>query len=370
MAGQISRILIVDDQPVGRQLLESFLFELGHELYFAEDGEQAYEMTLKHKPHLVLLDVMMPKLDGYEVCKLIRKNKEIENTPIVMVTALEDRDSRLQGITAGADDYITKPIDRLELLARVKNIVELSRLRLLSQGVDQPDTSNFDAIYRAIEQIQGVTPISAAQADVYSILPESSMLTFSRGTAIYSNLRLLFFARFGGQLPIAHFCAALFRLGVRAAFYDKQLHNPSLILKSALDGFESIRHFFDWKPGIEQMEAGLALADTDKKEITFSGTNFGISLISPKISRGVSVKSLNINDIFTFEFTNSTLQYQPGDTLVWMPVSSRDESFETELPGLVKKLPEMTAAEFTAAVRGIPTLKNSTSFALEAFRFH
>lgn len=369
MAGQISRILIVDDQPVGRQLLESFLFELGHELFFAEDGEQAYEMTLKHKPHLVLLDVMMPKLDGYEVCKLIRKNKEIENTPVVMVTALEDRDSRLQGITAGADDYITKPIDRLELLARVKNIVELSRLRLLAQGADQPDTSNLDAVYRAIAHVQSGVSEPSDLAEVFSILPGSAELTFAYGTLMSSSQRLLFFARFGGQIPSAHFCAALFRLGTRSAFYDKQLHSPSLILRSALEGLESVRQYFDWKSGIEQIEVGLALIDTDKKEIVFSGTNFGVSLINPKMSRGVSVKSLSTNDIFGYEFADSSLQYQTGDTLVWMPVSSRDESFETELPGLVKKIPEMSATEFTEAIKEIPALKNSTTFALQAFRF-
>ncbi|MFW6227429.1 MAG: response regulator, partial [Bacteroidota bacterium] len=127
-----SKILIVDDQLIGRQLLESILFKEEYELFFAEDGEEALEQTITHKPDLVLLDVMMPKIDGFEVCRRIRKDKEIRDTPVIMVTALDDRDSRLMGFDAGANDYVSKPIDRQELLARVKNITDMNRFRKLA----------------------------------------------------------------------------------------------------------------------------------------------------------------------------------------------------------------------------------------------
>lgn len=124
-------ILIVDDEPRGRELLEALLTPLGQQLEFAADGREAYEQTVKHQPDLVLLDVMMPELDGFEVCRRIRATPSVAEVPIVMVTALDDRDSRLAAIQAGADDFLTKPIDRIEVRARVQSILRLNRYRRL-----------------------------------------------------------------------------------------------------------------------------------------------------------------------------------------------------------------------------------------------
>lgn len=124
-------ILIVDDEPRGRELLEALLAPLGCQLEFAADGMEAYQQTVKHQPDLVLLDVMMPELDGFEVCRRIRSTPGVAEVPIVMVTALDDRDSRLAAIQAGADDFLTKPIDRIEVRARVQSITRLNRYRRL-----------------------------------------------------------------------------------------------------------------------------------------------------------------------------------------------------------------------------------------------
>src|SRR5512147_618315 len=113
-------ILIVDDEPIGRQLLEAILFSEGYKLLFAEDGEMALEKVIENKPTVVLCDVMMPKMDGFEVCRRIRKDESIAHIPIFLITALDDRDSRIKGIDAGADDYISKPLDRIEILAKVR----------------------------------------------------------------------------------------------------------------------------------------------------------------------------------------------------------------------------------------------------------
>ncbi len=124
-----ARILIVDDEPVGREVLEALLCAQGYELFFAENGPDALSKATAHTPDLVLLDVMMPKMDGFEVCRRLRVDPEHAEVPIIMVTALDDRDSRLKGIEAGADDFITKPFDRTELRARVRSIVRLNRYR-------------------------------------------------------------------------------------------------------------------------------------------------------------------------------------------------------------------------------------------------
>lgn len=124
-----STILIVDDQEVGRDALEGLLFGQGYELIFASNGFEALDKAAAHVPDLVLLDVMMPEMDGFEVCRRLRDDPVLAEMPVVMVTALDDQESRLHGLEAGADDFITKPYNRTELRTRVKTIVRLNRYR-------------------------------------------------------------------------------------------------------------------------------------------------------------------------------------------------------------------------------------------------
>ena len=126
-----SIILIVDDEPTGRQTLESILDEQGYQLEMAENGLQALEKAHQFLPDVILLDVMMPGMDGFEVCRRIRNDPALAEIPIIMLTALDDRKSLLDGLDAGADDYITKPYDRFELRARLFGITRLNRYRKL-----------------------------------------------------------------------------------------------------------------------------------------------------------------------------------------------------------------------------------------------
>ena len=126
-----STILIVDDEPVGRETLEALLFRQGYRLAFAGDGPETLAKAAEIGPDLILLDVMMPGMDGFEVCQRLRADPVLAEVPIIMVTALDDRDSRLRGIEVGADDFITKPYDRVELRARVRGITRLNRYRRL-----------------------------------------------------------------------------------------------------------------------------------------------------------------------------------------------------------------------------------------------
>ncbi len=124
-------ILIVDDSPIGRSVLESLLFSVEYNVAIAEDGPQALEMAAKIVPDLILLDVMMPGMDGFEVCQRLRDDPLLADVPVVMVTALDDSASRLRAFEVGADDLISKPFNRLELLARVRTITRLNRYRKL-----------------------------------------------------------------------------------------------------------------------------------------------------------------------------------------------------------------------------------------------
>jgi DNA-binding response OmpR family regulator len=124
-------ILIVDDEPLGRETLSALLQPQGYRLEFAATGPEALEQALVHLPDLVLLDVMMPGMDGFEVCRRLRASPQLREVPVILLTALDDRISRLQGIEAGADDFITKPFDRVELRARVRTITRLNRYQRL-----------------------------------------------------------------------------------------------------------------------------------------------------------------------------------------------------------------------------------------------
>ncbi len=126
-----ARILVVDDEPAGREVLYGLLTMDGYQVQVAANGKEAIEKATAVPPDLILLDVMMPGIDGFEVCRRLRKNPNLSEMPIVMLTALDDRDSLLQGIESGADDFISKPFDREVLRARVKTITRLNRFRRL-----------------------------------------------------------------------------------------------------------------------------------------------------------------------------------------------------------------------------------------------
>lgn len=126
-------ILIADDNPTVRQTMEIMLADQGYSLYYAENGRTAFDLAVELHPDLILLDIMMPELDGFTVCGMLREHPDLREVPIVMVTALNDRASRLDGIKAGADDFISKPFDVLELSARVKTILRLNRYKILQK---------------------------------------------------------------------------------------------------------------------------------------------------------------------------------------------------------------------------------------------
>jgi putative two-component system response regulator len=118
-------ILVADDQAANRELLDELLTTQGFRVVTVPDGAAAVEELTRTQVDLVLLDVMMPHLNGFEVCQKIKSNPETYLIPIVLVTALSDKKDRIEGIEAGADDFLTRPVDRTELLARVGSLLKL-----------------------------------------------------------------------------------------------------------------------------------------------------------------------------------------------------------------------------------------------------
>ena len=123
------KILIVDDYEANVRLLERNLRAAGYETVVAYDGEEALRKVVTERPDLVLLDVMLPKLDGYEVCRRLRAEETTAVIPVIMVTALRETEDRIRGLEAGADDFLSKPFDRGELLARVRSLLEIKYYR-------------------------------------------------------------------------------------------------------------------------------------------------------------------------------------------------------------------------------------------------
>jgi putative two-component system response regulator len=122
------KILIVDDEPKNLKLLEAFLLPFQYEILKAENGEHALSIISRTDIDIVLLDVMMPRMDGFEVCRRIKSDENTRMIPVIMVTALDDTEARVKAIEQGADDFITKPPNRVELQARVKSLVKVKIL--------------------------------------------------------------------------------------------------------------------------------------------------------------------------------------------------------------------------------------------------
>jgi two-component system, OmpR family, alkaline phosphatase synthesis response regulator PhoP len=138
-----SKILIADDNATNVELLEAYLSDVDCDIAVAADGQQTLEQVAQFQPDLILLDIMMPKLSGFEVCKTLKRNPATNHVMILMVTALNELGDIERAVAAGCDDFLSKPIDKLVLTKRVENMLklrhvtdELERLRRYIDGVE------------------------------------------------------------------------------------------------------------------------------------------------------------------------------------------------------------------------------------------
>lgn len=147
-----ARVLVVDDVPANVKILEAKLTAEYFEVLTASHGRAALEIAQAEQPDIILLDVMMPEMDGFEVCRRLKADTRTAHIPVVMVSALSDTSDRVTGLDAGADDFLTKPVNDLILLSRVKSLVRLKasmdewRLREATSGLlggDLSDASPF-----------------------------------------------------------------------------------------------------------------------------------------------------------------------------------------------------------------------------------
>lgn len=161
------KILVVDDEDRNRRLMEALLVPLGYEVILAVDGEEALRKVQETPPDVILLDVMMPRINGFDVARKLKENEETRIIPIVMVTALQDLETRIRALEAGADDFLSKPVDKTELQARVHSLVQVKayndhmrdyqkeleaevakRTEELRKAFETIKTASLDTIYR------------------------------------------------------------------------------------------------------------------------------------------------------------------------------------------------------------------------------
>ena len=125
---KIPTVLVVDDNQENLELLQAYLEDIDCEAVSARDGLEALEIIANRPPDLILLDVMMPKMSGFEVCKRLKNDPKTSDIPIIMVTALNEFGDIERGIDSGTDDFISKPVNKLELLTRVRTMLKLKHL--------------------------------------------------------------------------------------------------------------------------------------------------------------------------------------------------------------------------------------------------
>ncbi len=173
------RILIVDDNETNRDILVTRLTQHGYDLIQAADGEECIEATKKSLPDLILLDVMMPKMDGIEATKRIKADASLPYTPIVLVTAKADTKDVVAGLEAGADEYLTKPVDQTSLVARVKSMLRAKELhdKVAAQAADL-STWNKTLEQRVAEQL---TQIERASLLKRFLAPQIAELILTEG---------------------------------------------------------------------------------------------------------------------------------------------------------------------------------------------
>ena len=151
-------ILVVDDQPQNIELLEAYLAPQGYEIVKAANGEEALGKLSGNPIDLILLDVMMPGMDGFEVTRRVRQDNKHRLLPIILITALQEKEDRIKGIEAGCDDFLSKPIDKMELLARVRSLLKIKAYNHLMnhyrEELESEVTSRTRELKQALENLQ------------------------------------------------------------------------------------------------------------------------------------------------------------------------------------------------------------------------
>lgn len=236
-------ILVVDDTPANLEVVCETLGDAGYEVVTAINGDRALKRVQAHPPDLILLDVQMPGIDGFETCQRLKADPTTASIPIIFMTALSDADSKVKGFVVGAVDYITKPFQEQEVLARVKTHLQLRQLtKNLEQRVAE-QTANLEAAFTQLQQ---------SQLQLVHSEKMSALGNLVAGVAHEINNPLGFIA--GNLKPAQDHIKDLFQL---ISLYQKELSHPSATLQAVVEAMDLEYLQEDLPKLIDSMQFGV-----------------------------------------------------------------------------------------------------------------
>ncbi len=301
-------VLIIDDTPENRLLLSSQLAMEGYHILQANNGQTGIEMTKEHDPDVVLLDVMMPGMDGFEVCQRLKGDSSTHLTPVIMVTALRDVQRRIEGIEAGADEFLSRPHDRQELLVRVRTFIQLKRARIRLEEERNRLQLLFD-ISRAI----------STQLDIESMMAEIIAQTQAAVGATKGNVMLL------DETGVVNHKFRI-RAGAKVEISDTATNE---VMTRGLGGWLIKHNRSDIIDDINSDDRWITLPD----DVNETGSAIGIPLSSPK--RIVGVLILNHPKVGYFNKEHLALLETMGATVT---AAIENAHFFTEIREEQRKL--------------------------------
>jgi len=189
--------MLVDDEPANLTLLEELLHLKGYATVSAQSGDEALSLARASRPDLILLDIMMPEMDGFDVCERLRKDTALQTVPVIFLTALDDDTSRIRGLEMMADDYLTKPFNSRLLLAKVENILQLSKMRAqavsseLNQQVKEQSKRQIAAAWEANEYLSEKFQLFVPEQLLGRIAPQG-IESIQLGNVTEEELTILF----------------------------------------------------------------------------------------------------------------------------------------------------------------------------------
>ncbi|WP_312943755.1 PleD family two-component system response regulator [Agrobacterium sp.] len=347
-----ARILVVDDIPANVKLLEARLLAEYFDVLTAEDGFKALEICNNTQVDIVLLDIMMPGMDGFEVCERLKSNPRTMHIPVVMVTALDQPSDRVRGLKAGADDFLTKPVNDLQLVSRVKSLVRLKtmsdELRMRAEtaraiGIEDllrdegrieepgqvllvdPRANSQERIIKMLKPVAEVTAISDAQAAIFEAAEQafelvivSSSLDDYDPLRLCSQLRSLDRTRFLPVLLIAEqggedMIVRALDLGVND--YITRPLDPNELVARTLTQLKRKRYNDRLRSSV-QHSIELAVTDglTGLHNRRYLDNHLKV-LFNRAATRGRSL-SVCITDIDRFKVVNDTYGHDAGDEIL------------------------------------------------------
>ncbi len=346
MSKHIPAILIVDDNSYSRESAEALLMKEGYNLIFAENGFEAIELAKKHEPDLILLDIMMPQMDGFEVCRKIREDKTIAEIPIILVTALDDKDSKITGLEAGADDFISKPYDRLELRTRVKTITRLNRYRILHDERNEKEIIKKQRDFIAIQKTELTDSIEYAKRIQKAVYPQTKFIKdilsgyfiFYKPKNIVSG-DFYWLAKKDGITIIAiadctgHGVPGAFMTMLGISFLNEIIGqdielNPDIILeKLRAKVVKALNQPGKEEKSFDGMDIALCMIDTQNMKLQYAGVNIPLFLIRDKKLQIINADTMliGIQTDMLLRYKNNCLDIKKGDILYMSSDGFKDQ---------------------------------------------